>query len=102
MKVLLLGLGGMLGTDMGAELARRGHETLVPPISELDITEPTSVAKIGAGEMGRFHWCVNCAAYTLVDKAETEPQLAYEINALGPSYLAKICAMSGIRLLHVS
>ena len=102
MKVLLLGLGGMLGTDMGAELGRRGHETVIPPISELDITDPVSVARIAAGELGRFDWCVNCAAYTLVDKAESEQKLAYEINALGPSYLAKICAMSGIRLLHVS
>lgn len=102
MKVLLLGLGGMLGTDMGEELERRGHETAMPPISELDISDPVSVARIAAGELGRFDWCVNCAAYTLVDKAETEAQLAYEINALGPSYLAKICAMSGIKLLHVS
>ena len=92
----------MLGTDMGAELSSRGHEFVAPSLEDLDLTDPSSVAKVGAGEFGTFDWCVNCAAYTFVDKAESEQQLAYEINAMGPSYLAKVCAMSGIKLLHVS
>ena len=102
MNVLLLGGIGMLGTDMGVELSSRGHEFLAPSLEELDLTNPLTVAKIASGDFGKFDWCINCAAYTFVDKAESEMQLAYEINALGPSYLAKSCAMAGTKLLHVS
>jgi dTDP-4-dehydrorhamnose reductase len=92
----------MLGTDMCAELPMRGHEFVHPSPEELDLTNPESVAKVAAGDFGTFDWCINCAAYTFVDKAETEQQLAHEVNALGPSYLAKACAISGVKLLHVS
>lgn len=102
MRVLLLGAIGMLGTDMGAELKRRGHEYVAPSLEDLDLTDPGSVAKVAAGDFGQLDWCINCAAYTFVDKAESERQLAYEVNALGPSYLAKSCAISGVKLLHVS
>ena len=102
MRVLLLGAIGMLGTDVGVELSKRGHEFLAPSLEELDLTIPLHVAKIASGDFGDFDWCINCAAYTFVDKAESEQQLAYEINAQGPSYLAKSCALKGIKLLHVS
>lgn len=102
MKVLLLGGIGMLGTDMGSTLSSRGHDFVAPSLEDLDLTDPSSVAKVASGDFGSFDWCVNCAAYTFVDKAEAEAQLAYEINAMGPSYLAKSCAMAGIKLLHVS
>ena len=92
----------MLGTDMRAELPRRGHTFIDPSPEDLDLTDPSSVAKVAAGDFGDFDWCINCAAYTFVDKAESEQQLAYEINAQGPSYLAKACALKGIKLLHVS
>jgi len=102
MNVLLLGAIGMLGTDMAVELGTLGHSVVAPSLEDFDLTNPESSAKVATGELGKFDWCVNCAAYTLVDKAESEQQLAYEVNALGPSYLAKACAMSGVKLLHVS
>src|SRR5689334_5820118 len=102
MRVLLLGAIGMLGTDVSVELSKRGYEFLAPSLEELDLTSPLHVAKIASGDFGEFDWCINCAAYTFVDKAESEQQLAYEINAQGPSYLAKSCALKGIKLLHVS
>ena len=101
MKALVVGGTGMLGSDLVAELASRGHDVLSPARSELDITNPESAAAVAIGEFSA-DWCFNCAAYTAVDKAESEPQLAHEINALGASYLAKACAAAGIRLLHVS
>lgn len=91
----------MLGTDLVSELRARGHECVAPTRAELDITNPESAAAVALGEFSG-DWCFNCAAYTAVDKAESEPQLAYEINALGAAYLAKACAASGLRLLHVS
>lgn len=102
MKILVSGASGMLGTDMVAELKKRSHETVPVDLPELDITDPTAVARIAAGEFGELDWCVNCAAYTAVDKAESEPDLATLVNGVAPGYLGQACGLKGIRLLHVS
>ncbi len=103
MRVLVVGSTGMLGSDVVAELKRRGHEVLAPSSSELDIADPGSVARVAAGGFGQaIAWCVNCAAYTAVDRAEEEVDRAFALNALGPGYLAQACLMSGIRLLQMS
>ena len=100
MRVLVIGGSGMLGQDLLGELKAAGHEVVSPSSQELDITEPESVAQISA--MDRFDWCINCAAYTAVDQAESDEAAAYALNALGPGYLARMCAMRGLPLLHVS
>lgn len=92
----------MLGTDLVVELTRRGHEVACPSKADLDITDPMSVARLAAGDLGGHDWCFNCAAYTAVDKAEDEIDTAIALNSLGPGYLAKACAMAGIRLVHMS
>lgn len=99
MRFLVVGSTGMLGTDVRAELERRGHEVVTPSSSELDITNPHSVAE---GVRQGIDWCINCAAYTAVDKAETEVDAATLLNALAPGYLARACAMAGTRLIYVS
>jgi len=91
----------MLGSDMVAELERRGHEVDAPSSKELDITDPESVAALALSR-GKYDWCINCAAYTAVDKAETEVQQATELNVIGPGYLANACSMAGIKLIHIS
>ncbi|HJP81968.1 MAG TPA: dTDP-4-dehydrorhamnose reductase [Fimbriimonadaceae bacterium] len=100
MRVLVIGGSGMLGRDLLDELRAAGHEVVSPSSHELDITDPESVAQISS--MDRFDWCINCAAYTAVDQAESDEAAAYALNALGPGYLARMCAMRGIPLLHVS
>jgi dTDP-4-dehydrorhamnose reductase len=102
MRVLVVGGTGMLGTDVIEHLTAQGHEVLAPNSSDLDITDPASVAQIPAGSFGRLDWCVNCSAYTAVDKAETEIREATELNTLGPGYLARACATEGCRLIHLS
>lgn len=103
MKVLVTGAAGMLGRDLQIALAERGAEVVATDLGELDITDPSSVAKIVASDLAKgCAWCVNCAAYTAVDRAEGEPDAARRINALGPSYLAEACRMSGMRLVHIS
>ncbi len=103
MRVLVVGANGMLGKDLAIHIQERGHVTVQVDLPEFDITDPMLVAKIPAGEFGpKFDWCVNCAAYTAVDKAEAEQEAAGLVNALGPGYLAQACSMAGIRLLHVS
>ncbi|MGV3768297.1 MAG: dTDP-4-dehydrorhamnose reductase [Chitinophagaceae bacterium] len=47
-------------------------------------------------------FCINCAAYTAVDKAETESATAESINATAPGLLAKLCKENGARLIHIS
>lgn len=91
----------MLGSDLVAELERRGMEVAAPSLEELNITDSTSVAQVALNQYGA-KWCVNCAAYTAVDKAESEPMAAAEVNVLGASYLGKACAIGKIKLLHIS
>jgi len=100
MKMLLLGGSGMLGSDLHSELRARGHELFAPSSRELDLTDPESVARIASRT--ELDWCVNCAAFTGVDLAESEEQAVAELNAIGPGYLARACALAGIKLLHVS
>ncbi len=100
MEILVIGGSGMLGSDVVAELRTRGHTVHAPSSTELDISNPESVAEIALRK--GLDWCVNCAAYTAVDKAESEEQAAAELNALAPGYLARACAMAGIKLVHVS
>lgn len=49
-----------------------------------------------------IHYCINCAAYTAVDKAEAEPEKAFGINALGPKNLALACKEHQVVLIHIS
>lgn len=102
MTVLVLGAKGMLGTDLVAELQKREIEHTALDIDDLDITDPTAVARLTTGEFGRFDWWINCAAYTAVDKAETEQDAAFLVNGLAPGYLAQASQAANARLLHVS
>ena len=86
MRFLVLGALGMLGSDLFAEAERRGHLVTGFDLAELDITDPVQVARIGARQVGDFDWIFNCAAYTAVDKAETEVRAATELNAIAPGF----------------
>ena len=67
---------------------------------ELDLLKPTTVAR--AIEDVAPDVVVNAAAYTAVDKAEAEPELAYAINAEGAGRVAEACAWKNIPLIHIS
>jgi dTDP-4-dehydrorhamnose reductase len=102
MRVIVIGAKGMLGTDLVAELVRREHSVTALDLQEIDITDPMSIAKLASGEFGEAEWVINCAAYTAVDKAETEVRSATEVNTLGPGYLASSVQGIGARLIHIS
>ncbi len=102
MRFLVTGARGMLGQDVLSELANRHHEIGAYDKADLDICDPTAMARLAAGEFGAQEWVINCAAYTAVDKAETEVREAHEANALGPGYLARATAALGAKLIHVS
>lgn len=100
MKVLITGAKGMLGQDMVSEFQRRHYEVHAADHKSLDITDIHAVRRAIAAF--RPDIVVNCAAYTNVDKAESEPEVAMRVNGLGPRNLALACESTGAVLLHIS
>lgn len=96
-RVLVTGARGQLGQEV---LARGGASTVGLGRSELDIADRAAVERAFAAV--RPELVVNTAAYTAVDQAESEPDLAFAINADGPRHLARACAAAGVPLIHVS
>lgn len=99
-RVLVSGSGGQLGIELAGLLPRRGHEVVALSKGELDVANFRDVRQ-ALGEHSP-DVVVNAAAYTNVDGCETETDLAYGINVLGPRNLAQLCEERGCDLLHVS
>jgi dTDP-4-dehydrorhamnose reductase len=95
----VLGASGMLGRAICRELHRRGHEVLPFTRDICDLTSVTSIQKCLKPTMTGV---INCAAYTNVDSAEDEEELAHKINGYAVELLAKICAELNIFLVHYS
>ncbi|KPM75464.1 dTDP-4-dehydrorhamnose reductase [Pseudoalteromonas sp. UCD-33C] len=99
MKVLLTGANGQLGLCFQDRICDSIELTALSS-KELDITCKAAVQKIV--NTVKPNVIVNCAAYTAVDKAENEPELAHAVNCQGPENLAYAAAMLDIPLIHVS
>lgn len=100
MKVLVTGGNGQLGRDVVSILQARGVQVIAPSMAELDFTAPASIDTVIAKH--RPDWVINCAAYTQVDKAESEADVAFAVNRDAPGQLARAVTGTGGRLLHVS
>ena len=100
MKVLITGADGQLGR----ELVRLGwsvdFEVLGLNRQDLDITNKNQIQQVLARISPSI--VVNAAAYTHVDRAENESDLAYAVNKDGPAYLARYCANNQLTLIHIS
>jgi dTDP-4-dehydrorhamnose reductase len=99
MKVLVTGAQGQVGRAVIAA-APATAEVMAVGHAELDICDGRAVAALVAGS--RPDLIVNGAAYTAVDRAESEPDLASRVNEIGPANLARAAATSGARLVHLS
>ncbi|UVO09729.1 dTDP-4-dehydrorhamnose reductase [Pectobacterium polonicum] len=99
MKVLLTGANGQLGRCFQDRLPAE-WEILATDSNELDITDLERVAKVVKSFQPDA--IVNAAAYTAVDKAESEPEIAESINVHGPQNLAIVATKYNVRLVHVS
>ncbi|AZK62175.1 dTDP-4-dehydrorhamnose reductase [Pectobacterium versatile] len=99
MKILLTGANGQLGRCFQDRLPEE-WKILATDSNELDIMDLERVEEVVKSFQPDA--IVNAAAYTAVDKAESEPELAEKINVTGPENLAIVASKQGIRLVHVS
>lgn len=96
MKICLTGASGQLGSEWVA----RHPEIQAFGTDHVDLTQPnTFESLLGRGVPDVV---INCAAYTKVDRAEEESELAHRVNAAGVGELARWCKAHGIRLVHYS
>lgn len=99
MKVLVVGCKGQLGNELMSS-APAGYDVTGVDIEEIDIVDMQSVNSVLMSLKPQL--VINAAAYTAVDKAESQTQLAYAINAEGAANLAETALQIGARLFHVS
>ena len=99
MKILITGANGMLAKEV-KEKFQEGNEIIATDVAELDITNAEKVMEYIVEK--KPDYIINCAAYTAVDKAEENYELADKINGDGPENLAKAAKVAGAKLVHVS
>ncbi len=103
--IWLVGNKGMLGTEVAEVLTASGL-AWVGSDRETDIRDPQALqswlSAADGAEGQPIDWIINCSAYTAVDKAEDEEDLARGINALGAGNLARLATAIGARLIHIS
>jgi dTDP-4-dehydrorhamnose reductase len=100
MRVLVIGANGQLGWELCRRGGEQGFDIVALDLPEFDITDLSGVKK-GLNKAGAS-LVINAAAYTAVDQAESEPELAFAVNRDGPAYVASSCAEVGIPLIHIS
>lgn len=101
MKIAVTGCYGQLGTALQEVAAADGvHQWHFTDIDTLDICNPNAVERFF--DANGIDVCINCAAYTAVDKAEDEPALATRVNVEAPRILANCCCNRHATLIHIS
>jgi dTDP-4-dehydrorhamnose reductase len=101
-KVLVTGAAGQLGQTI-KELYDDNNlnlEFVFVSKTDLDITKKTDLTNFFSKY--KFHYCINCAAYTNVEQAEKTPEIAFKINAEGVKNLAEVCDEKEVVLIHIS
>lgn len=99
MKALVFGKTGQVAQSLAASL-RSPESTLFLDREQADLSKPESARR--AIEAFEPDIVINAAAYTAVDRAESEPELARTVNALAPAAMAEACAGGGAWLVHYS
>ena len=96
--IAILGAKGMLGTDLVRAFANTGRGVDVYDLPEFDITDAEQLRRI----TDSYRTIINCAAYTEVEKAESEAEKAFEINAEAVGRLAQLAQRAGSQICHIS
>ena len=100
MKILVTGVTLQLGYDVVRELKRRGHEAIGAARQDFDLTDE-GVAKVFLARV-KPEAVIHCAAYTAVDKAEDEPELARRVNVDATAVLARMAKMLRAKFMYIS
>jgi len=100
LRILVTGANGQLGREIRQLSANHELRFFFLSKQELDISNRTAVEICFSSN--KPDYCINCAAYTAVDRAETEREKAFLINAEGVGTISKACLDSGTRLIHIS
>ena len=99
MRVLVTGRGGQLASEF-EQICNYDNNWEFCSVSDLDITNKIDVQnKINNGN---FKYVINCAAYTAVDEAEINIELAKKVNYLGVKNLLEVCEEHNVKLVHFS
>jgi dTDP-4-dehydrorhamnose reductase len=105
LRIIVIGKGGQLGRCLVRELAASGDTSLVAAFGhdELDVGDRAAVLGLfDSLEGGPPDLLVNAAAFTAVDRCESELETAMRVNGEAPGHLAELCLAAGTRLVHVS
>ena len=102
--IWLIGCKGMLGTEVSNQLDKNNF-SWIGTDREVDITNYESLedfANKNSSSDNKIDWIINCAAYTAVDKAEEDVEMAQKLNAFGPKNIATLCKNIGAKMIHIS
>ena len=96
-NIIVLGHGGQLGSEL-ADISTK-HNIVFVTFEEVDVTDPEALQNtLSKG----WDFCINASAYTAVDLAETEREIAYKVNATAVENMAKLCNKYEIDFIHIS
>ena len=100
MKILVTGANGQLGKDVAACLIKKGHEVVCAHKEDCDITDASAVEAFF--ESTRPEAVVHCAAYTAVDRAETDRDACFNVNVNGSANVAKAAEKCAAKCICIS
>ena len=98
--ILITGILGQLGYDLAKEFTKRGVEFIAPSLEELELTTEAGAKNFILEKKPEM--VVHCAAYTAVDKAESEAELAITVNGMGTRWVAEACREVGAKMIYIS
>jgi dTDP-4-dehydrorhamnose reductase len=100
MRIMVTGVKGQLGWELRRVGTQEGIDIIGADLPEFTITDPSQIQQLLISR--RPDLVINAAAYTQVDRAEEEPEIAYAVNRDGAEFLASSCRRARIPLFHVS
>lgn len=98
--ILVTGITGQLGFDVLKELKQRGEDVIGTTRKEIDLTTETGAKNFILDK--KPDTVIHCAAYTAVDKAESESELALTVNGFGTRWIAEACREVGAKMIYIS